>query len=160
MKPSNLPAACSSKARSTTSCISSPCLLLSLSLLEMLPQSEHIARTTEQRSCEKQQARTSLQLCFHAWPCFIPYIPRRHFNYRAAAQGQTNEVVTCQNNQPYSDLLTIAGMRSAKGREKACPADSHLLFTSGKYHSEGSAELCKAVSLLVLLRSTTQSRQK
>lgn len=82
----------------------------------MLPQPEHTARTTKRKSWDKQQARTSLQPRFQAWPSFILYIPRRRFNYRAA-RGQNKELVTCQNNQALGDPSAIGGTRSATGKE-------------------------------------------
>lgn len=131
MKPSSLPEACSIKSKKHNKLRFQPLLAHFSFPLGDAATIQIGCKDTKQHSCEKQQARTSLQPCFHAWPFFILYIPRRRFNYRAA-QGQVNELVTCQNNQLYSDLWTIAGMRSAEGQEKGCPTNSSLLFNSGK----------------------------
>lgn len=123
MKPSSLPELCSIK--SSTSCAPSPsCSFLPLS--EMQPQPKHTARTTKQKSWDKQQARTGLQPRFHAWPSFILCIPRRHFNYQAA-RGQNKELVTCQNNQALRDASAISMRSAQENREKGCQQQGPVL---------------------------------
>lgn len=154
MKPSSLAEVCSIK--SSTSRVPSPgCSFLPLS--EMLPQPEHIARTTKQKSWDKQQARTSLQQCFRAWPSFILYIPRSRFNYRAA-RGHNKELVTSHNNQALRDPS------EARGKEgKDCPTISSLPFNSGWGENPSPSSQCwtlKGRQSSCVTRSTTQSRQK
>jgi len=129
MKPSSLPEGCSIKREKHNKLHFQPSFFLpSRRCCHNANTSRGPRSSTPAKNSKPGQVRKHAFVLGHSFLC----MSQGGVSTTERPQGQGDELVTCQNNQPHSDPSTIAGVRSAKGREKGRPTNSSLLFNSGE----------------------------